>query len=454
MIVHLRSYMLIWPASRSFKGLLQLVATMHRILKICFKTCFRQSKIRILRGTMLFRYLTQKDCWKAPKRSYMEIGKGNFIVLSSPIIEKLYLHYKQLFLAALRHFTELFTKNALEEKIPARELEEIKTYLNKLALCVGFDNPKIQKIRDNPNGEKRGSEYSLRKATFVEWRSGIPFTKTYLELKLTGFLYRIKHWPQGMATTPLLVFSDIINGFFRTIPFEKDLSLPGMAFKGSTGGAIRNYIYFNPLGPIASPALLFASVSDGETGITINTLTLPGPAGIIMGIENYNAADLCTKLAQIGNLPPARISLDPILNANSIPLFASVSDGETGITINTLTLPGPAGIIMGIESYNAADPCTKLVQTGNLPPVRISLDPNLNAKPAQTSFVTLGPITAYFNNLENPGSSLTPPSDRTTIAASPILENMQAANIRNWRGNHNVLEPTLQTISNKYVSNI
>ncbi|TLD03634.1 uncharacterized protein PgNI_11618 [Pyricularia grisea] len=208
-----------------------------------------------------------------------------------------------------------------------------------------------------------------------------------------------------------------------------------MAFEGLTGGAIRNYIHFNPLGPIANPILSFASVSDGETGITINTLTLPGPAGIIMGTENYNAADPCIKLAQTGNLPPVRISLDPILNANPVLSFASVSDGEAGITINTLTLPGPAGIIIGIKSYNAADPCTKLVQTSNLPPARISLDSNLNAKPTQTSFITLGPTTAYFNNLENPGSSFTPPSDRTTIAASPILENIQAANIRNW---HNI----------------
>ncbi|KAI7909385.1 hypothetical protein M9X92_011661 [Pyricularia oryzae] len=209
-----------------------------------------------------------------------------------------------------------------------------------------------------------------------------------------------------------------------------------MAFEGPTGGAIRDHIYFNPLEPIASPAPSLASVSDGEAGIKINTLTLPGPAGLIMaGTESYDAADPCTELVQAGNLPPARISLDPILNASPAPSLASVSDGEAGITINTLTLPGPAGIIMGTESYDAADPCTELVQAGNLPPARISLDPNLNAKPAQASFVTLGPTTAYFNNLENPGSSLTPPSDRTTIAASPILENMQAANIRNW---HNI----------------
>lgn len=202
-----------------------------------------------LRGTTLFRYLTQKDYWKAPKRSYMEIGKGNFVVLSSPIIEELYLYYKQLFLAVFRYFTELFTKSALqdikEKKIPARELEKTKTYLNKLALCVGFDNPKIQKIRDNPNGEKRGPKYNLRKVTFVEWRNGIPFTRTYLELKLTGFLHRIKYWPQGIVATPLFVFNNIINGFFRTISFERDLSLPGMAFENPTGEAIRNYIHFN-----------------------------------------------------------------------------------------------------------------------------------------------------------------------------------------------------------------
>lgn len=178
------------------------------------------------------------------------------------------------------------------------------------------------------------------------------------------------------------------------------------------------------MGFIANPALLFASVSDGETEITINTLTLPGPAGIIMGTKSYNAADPCTKFVQIGNLPPARISLDPILNASPAPSFASASDGETGITINTLTLPGPAGIIMGTESYNAADPYTKFVQTSNLPPAQILLDPNLNAKPAQASFVTLGPTIAYFNILENPGLSFTPPLNRTTIAASPILENI------------------------------
>ncbi|ELQ33376.1 hypothetical protein OOU_Y34scaffold00964g5, partial [Pyricularia oryzae Y34] len=455
-----------------------------------------------LRGTTLFRCLTQKDCWKAPKRSYMEIGKGNFVVLSSPIIEESYLHYKQLFLAALRHFTELSTENALqdirEEKIPARELEETKTYLNKLALCFGFDNPKIRKIRDNPSGEKRGAEFNLRKATSVEWRSGIPFTRTYLELESTGFLHRIKDWPQGMAATPLLVFSDIINGFFRTTPFERDLSLPGMAFEGPTGGAIRDHIYFNrqsgtrrvapnrlpisvilpgqpfvrnsqvaentadrqiiqrqgsqaitqnaaALEPIASPAPSLASVSDGEAGIKINTLTLPGPAGLIMaGTESYGAADPCTELFQAGNLPPARISLDPNLNASPAPSLASVSDGEAGIKINTLTLPGPAGLIMaGTESYGAADPCTELVQAGNLPPAQVSSDPkpaespfSINritfnalprgpplsatsvviAKPAQANSVTLGPTTAYFKPLENPGSSLTPPSDRTTIA--------------------------------------
>ncbi|TLD03635.1 uncharacterized protein PgNI_11619 [Pyricularia grisea] len=107
-----------------------------------------------LRGTTLFRCLTQKDYWKAPKRAL---------------------------------------QNIREEKIPARKFEETKTYLNKLALCVGFDNPKIQKIRDNPNGEKRGPKYNFRKATFVEWRNGISFTRIYLELKSTGFLHRIKY---------------------------------------------------------------------------------------------------------------------------------------------------------------------------------------------------------------------------------------------------------------------
>lgn len=400
-----------------------------------------------LRGTTLFRCLTQKDYWKAPKRSYMEIGKGNFVVLSSPIIEESYLHYKQLFLAALRHFTELSTESALqdirEEKIPARELKETKTYLNRLALCVGFDNPKIQKIRDNPSGEKRGPEYSLRKATSVEWRSGIPFTRTYLELESTGFLHRIKHWPQGMAATPLLVFSDIINGFFRTTPFERDLSLPGMAFEGPTGGAIRDHIHFNR--------------QSGTRCVAPNRLPisviLPGQPSVRKSQVAENAANRQIIQRQGSQaIKQNGAALGPI--ASPALSFASVSDGEAGITINTLTLPGPAGIIMGTESYDAADPCTELVQAGNLPPARISLDPNLNAKPAQASFVTLGPTTAYFNNLENPGSSLTPPSDRTTIAASPILENMQAANIRNWRGNHDVLEPTLQTISNKHVSSI
>lgn len=48
-----------------------------------------------------------------------------------------------------------------------------------------------------------------------------------------------------MAATPLFVFNDIINGFFRTTSFERDLSLPGMAFEGPIGGVIRDHIYSN-----------------------------------------------------------------------------------------------------------------------------------------------------------------------------------------------------------------
>lgn len=195
-----------------------------------------------LRGTTLFESLTRKHHWKAPKTSYMEIGKGNFVALSSPVPEEPYLHYKQLFLAALRHFAELSTERPLQdtrdERMPARELEETKMYLNRLAICFGFDSPRIRRIRDNPSGEKKTVEFTPRKAACVEWQGGIPFTTTYLELESTAFLHRIKDWPQGVSATPLLVFSDFINGFFRTTPFERDLSRPGMAFDGPTGGAI------------------------------------------------------------------------------------------------------------------------------------------------------------------------------------------------------------------------
>lgn len=67
-----------------------------------------------LRGITLFQYFTQKNYWKTPKRFYMEIGKGNFVILFNPIIKKLYFYYKQLFLTVLRYFTNFFTKNVLQ----------------------------------------------------------------------------------------------------------------------------------------------------------------------------------------------------------------------------------------------------------------------------------------------------------------------------------------------------
>ncbi|TLS23239.1 uncharacterized protein PpBr36_06774, partial [Pyricularia pennisetigena] len=370
-----------------------------------------------LRGTTLFRCLTQKDYWKAPKRSYMEIGKGNFVVLSSPIIEESYLHYKQLFLAALRHFTELSTESALqdtrEEKMSARELEQTKTYLNRLALCFGFDNPKIRKIRDNPSGEKRGPEFSLRKATSAEWRSGIPFTRTYLELESTGFLHRIKDWPQGMAATPLLVFSDIINGFFRTTPFERDLSLPGMAFEGPTGGVIRDHIHSNRQSGtryVAPNRLPISVIMPGQSSVRSSQVA-----------ENSTNGQIQRQGGQA--ITQNSAALEPI--ASPAPSFESLPDVEEGFTINALTLPSPAGLIMaGTESYGAG---TELVPAGSLPPARISLDPEpvgspfsnalrqgnpFGADPAQASPMGLVPIISY----------------PMTLAPLPILGNMQVSN--------------------------
>ncbi|PCD21547.1 hypothetical protein FGRA07_11692 [Fusarium graminearum] len=171
------------------------------------------------------------SCWSAEARM-VEVEDGKTAI--SPGVPSVWLAYKTLFVAALRGFAQLSSDHPRQdvrgETMPA-VAEAIRiASLSQLAQEVGFTNSKTTDNLTSPRGHPALQQYVPCSGRAPDWRAGIPFTKSYCQVRLQAF-HRVLSDPvlQGDKVSPLFVFRDIINAFFEKnvdVKYQGHIDLP------------------------------------------------------------------------------------------------------------------------------------------------------------------------------------------------------------------------------------
>ncbi|KAF4331949.1 hypothetical protein FBEOM_14269 [Fusarium beomiforme] len=157
------------------------------------------------------------SCWSAEIRS-IEVNDGE--MSTSPEPPTAWFAYETVFLAALREFARLSSEHPRQdvrgETMPAFAEASRIASLGQLAHRLGFNNSKIQDILANTHGHPTISSYQCKDGRPADWRAGIPFTKSYSQLRVHAFIPMLDSpVSKGDDVSPLFVIRDLFNAFFR-----------------------------------------------------------------------------------------------------------------------------------------------------------------------------------------------------------------------------------------------
>ncbi|KAL6359123.1 hypothetical protein LRP88_09323 [Fusarium phalaenopsidis] len=163
----------------------------------------------------LFESLSSK--WNGAAVQYVECEPGEITTSSETPTQ--WHAYTTVFLAALRDFARLSFEHPRQdvrgETMPAFPESPQIIYLAHLAIQVGFDNPKIRETLELRAGHPEVAQYKPQDGDPADWRGGIPFTKTYLQLRSQAFIPQLAQPISRERTfTPIFVIRDIMNAFF------------------------------------------------------------------------------------------------------------------------------------------------------------------------------------------------------------------------------------------------
>ncbi|KAG6986388.1 hypothetical protein FOFC_15219 [Fusarium oxysporum] len=186
-------------------------------------------------------------CWSAEIRS-IEVKDGE--MSTSPEAPTAWFAYESVFLAALREFARLSSEHPRQdvrgETMPAfAEASRIGS-LGQLAHQLGFDNSKIQEILARPYGHPTIGSYECRDGRPADWRAGIPFTKSYSQLRVHAFIPMLDSpVSKGDDVSPLFVIRDTFNAFFRgsmSIAYRGFIEPLSLDFWNSNQPSRQNYV--------------------------------------------------------------------------------------------------------------------------------------------------------------------------------------------------------------------
>lgn len=155
--------------------------------------------------------------WSAEIRN-VEVTDGK--VSTSHEAPTAWFAYTTVFLAALREFARLSPDHPRQdvrgETMPAFAEASRVAYLARLAQQAGFNNSRIEETLARPHGHPTIDIYTPRDGRPADWRAGIPFTKSYCELRQHAFLPQLDSpVARGDYITPLFVIRDTMNAFFQ-----------------------------------------------------------------------------------------------------------------------------------------------------------------------------------------------------------------------------------------------
>ncbi|RYC82101.1 hypothetical protein BFJ63_vAg15001 [Fusarium oxysporum f. sp. narcissi] len=157
------------------------------------------------------------SCWSAEIRS-IEVKDGE--MSTSPEAPSAWFAYETVFLAALRDFARLSSEHPRQdvrgETMPAFAEASRIASLGQLAHQLGFKNSKIQEMLAKPYGHPTVGSYECKDGRPADWRAGIPFTKSYSQLRVHAFIPMLDSpVSKGDDVSPLFVIRDTFNAFFR-----------------------------------------------------------------------------------------------------------------------------------------------------------------------------------------------------------------------------------------------
>ncbi|PNP60901.1 hypothetical protein FNYG_14369 [Fusarium nygamai] len=157
------------------------------------------------------------SCWSAETRS-IEVKDGE--MSTSPDTPTAWFAYETVFLAALRDFARLSSEHPRQdvrgETMPAFVEASRIASLGQLAHQLGFKNSKVQEMLANPYGHPPVGSYECKDGRPADWRAGIPFTKSYSQLRVQAFIPMLESpVSKDDDVSPLFVIRDTFNAFFR-----------------------------------------------------------------------------------------------------------------------------------------------------------------------------------------------------------------------------------------------
>ncbi|KAK7591923.1 hypothetical protein V3481_006560 [Fusarium oxysporum f. sp. vasinfectum] len=157
------------------------------------------------------------SCWSAEIRS-IEVKDGE--MSTSPEAPSAWFAYETVFLAALRNFARLSLEHPRQdvrgETMPAFAEASRIASLGQLAHQLGFKNSKIQEMLAKPYGHPTVGSYECKDGRPADWRAGIPFTKSYSQLRIQAFIPMLDSpVSKDDDVSPLFVIRDTFNAFFR-----------------------------------------------------------------------------------------------------------------------------------------------------------------------------------------------------------------------------------------------
>jgi hypothetical protein len=157
------------------------------------------------------------SCWSAETRN-IEVNDGKTVTISGA--PSAWLAYKSLFIAALRNFAQLSSDHPRQdvrgETLAAVAETSHITSLAQLAQAVGFTNNKTKDNLAESHGHPAINRFYDRAGRPADWRGGIPFTKSYCQLRLQAFHPQLDSAVlKGDEVGALFVFRDTVNAFFE-----------------------------------------------------------------------------------------------------------------------------------------------------------------------------------------------------------------------------------------------
>lgn len=156
--------------------------------------------------------------WQEQTSFYVEVEDGILRPVSN-VHPTAYLAYKNLLLAAIRYFPLLCGDHPRQdvwgETMPTFVERSRVLYLLRLAQFVGFDNEKIRDGLEQTPGQESVLDFEPEAGPMADWRGGIPFTKTFHNLKSDAFLHKLASPPpRGKVPDPSFIFNDFLKAFF------------------------------------------------------------------------------------------------------------------------------------------------------------------------------------------------------------------------------------------------